>query len=247
MQLLFCAKTIVKVARLLETTTYVVNLIGDSILTRTKQKPVKAQPIQEPAPPGINTNWFRDRLAALDTTQRKLAQHLGLDPSAVSLMLRGARQMTIEEAAGTAEFLGEPVLTVLRHAGLPDMTTNPVDRVRVVGFIDDLDAIAPAPSAAYVARPSDVPKTSEAVRYRTAMTAKDPYDGWTLFYDPVEGVSPDAVGRLCVVRSAGSAAPALRFVRRRYGQDLYAVSRLDARDHEELRLLSAAPILCIKP
>lgn len=38
----------------------------------------------------VNTKWFSERLAERDMSMRRLAKLLELDPSAVSLMLRGS-------------------------------------------------------------------------------------------------------------------------------------------------------------
>jgi transcriptional regulator with XRE-family HTH domain len=65
----------------------------------------------------MDTDWFMGALEQVGNTQADLARHLGLPPSAVSRMLRGGRQMKIQEAAQVAEFLGVAPEEVLRHAG----------------------------------------------------------------------------------------------------------------------------------
>jgi len=67
----------------------------------------------------INTKWFRDRLAERDMSLRRLAKLLELDPSAVSLMLRGMRTMTADEANRISGLLTIPVTEVLAQAGIP--------------------------------------------------------------------------------------------------------------------------------
>ena len=46
----------------------------------------------------MQTEWFKQKLAERKLSQRQLAKLMGLDPAAVSLMLRGQRKMTNEEA-----------------------------------------------------------------------------------------------------------------------------------------------------
>lgn len=46
----------------------------------------------------MNTEWFRQLLSTRKLSQRGLAKLMELDPAAVSLMLRGQRKMTNEEA-----------------------------------------------------------------------------------------------------------------------------------------------------
>lgn len=65
----------------------------------------------------IDTRWFRERLYAVGMSQRQLAKHMDLDPAAISLMLRGRRSMSAQEAAEIATLFGVPVQDVVRRAG----------------------------------------------------------------------------------------------------------------------------------
>ena len=66
---------------------------------------------------GIDTNWFKERLAAKQLSQRKLAFMMGLDAAAMSLMLRGKRKMSVNEAAVIAQHLGVSAQEVLIKTG----------------------------------------------------------------------------------------------------------------------------------
>ena len=55
----------------------------------------------------MDTKWFRDRLADRGLSQRALARQMALDAAAVSLMLRGKREMKLTEAAEIARLLGQ--------------------------------------------------------------------------------------------------------------------------------------------
>ena len=70
------------------------------------------------APAKVDTHWFRDRLRDASLSQRQLAFRLGLDPAAVSLMLRGMRGMTAAEASGIAKLLSVSAEEVLQRAGV---------------------------------------------------------------------------------------------------------------------------------
>jgi transcriptional regulator with XRE-family HTH domain len=69
------------------------------------------------APTSIDTRWFQGRLMDRQISQRKLAKHLGLDPAAVSLMLRGKRKATAQEVAEIARTLGVGVDEVMARLG----------------------------------------------------------------------------------------------------------------------------------
>ena len=58
----------------------------------------------------MNTEWFRQLLSTRKLSQRGLAKLLELDPAAVSLMLRGQRKMTNEEAHQISMILGVPII-----------------------------------------------------------------------------------------------------------------------------------------
>lgn len=66
----------------------------------------------------VDTGWFQGRLADKRMSQRRLATMLGLDPGAVSLMLRGKRRMSAEEVADVARLLDVDVSEVLMHLGV---------------------------------------------------------------------------------------------------------------------------------
>ena len=66
----------------------------------------------------MDTGWFRDLLVTKKMSQRALAKLLGLDPAAVSLMFRGKRRMTLQEAAEISELLGVALSDVMRRAGI---------------------------------------------------------------------------------------------------------------------------------
>lgn len=66
----------------------------------------------------VDTRWFQNSLKDLRVSQRELAGMLGVDASAVTLMLRGRRKMTAAEAALISRVLGVGVDEVMRRAGL---------------------------------------------------------------------------------------------------------------------------------
>jgi hypothetical protein len=73
-------------------------------------------------PRQIDTRWFQQQLKDREIRQWQIAKYLHLDPAAVSLMFRGKRKMTLEEANGIASNLSVPIEEVLEHAGIPDVS-----------------------------------------------------------------------------------------------------------------------------
>jgi len=70
----------------------------------------------------VNTELFRTMLQKQRMSQRKFAQAMGLDPSAVSLMFRGKRKMQFREAGRAAEILGVHLNDLSIAAGVNSMS-----------------------------------------------------------------------------------------------------------------------------
>lgn len=144
----------------------------------------------------MNTEWFRQLLATRKLSQRGLAKLLELDPAAVSLMLRGQRKMTNEEAHQVSLILGVPITEVLRQAGIE--VTEDVRRVKVTGHIDE-DAkvtLFPKRTQDKVIGPADCPEGTYALQMRTPGGTKD---GWMMFVSPSEDDPRAHLGQMCCV------------------------------------------------
>lgn len=150
----------------------------------------------------INTKWFRDRIADRKLSQRGLARAMGLDAAAVSLMLRGKREMKITEAAEIARLLGVPAEDVLANAGV--RVGSGGTSLQITGFVDghgECHCSVSEPLGAVPHPGGGLPLRLNAILCKTAGTELDHMDGWLLFTpDPQDGVPPDAMGRLSLCR-----------------------------------------------
>lgn len=79
------------------------------------------------------------------------------------------------------------------------------------------------------------------------------FDGWLFFFRDAKDMTPDAVGRLCVVRLAGVDGMRLRWVQRGYHEGHWTLTGLCFGPQgagndgiEEGRIISAAPILWMR-
>lgn len=193
----------------------------------------------------MDTKWFRDRLADRQMSQRGLARALGLDAAAVSLMLRGKREMRLNEAAEIARLLGVPADDVLQAAGV--RLSSAGQSVPVVGFVDgageahwQADGSVPHPGG-------QLPAAVHAVQCKTAGTPLDHMDGWLMFGASAApaGVPSDAVGRLsfCRLRNGVILLATPRRARTRGRWDLSG----PASDARGVDLEWASPVLMIQP
>lgn len=169
----------------------------------------------------MNTEWFRQLLATRKLSQRGLAKLLELDPAAVSLMLRGQRKMTNEEAHQVSLILGVPITEVLRQAGIE--VTDDVRRVKVAGYVDAQAEVTLFPKRTHdrVVGPADCPDGTYALQVRNSQS---PQDGWMLFVSPAEDDPRAHLGQLCCVAlSAGEHM--IAFVQRGYRSGTFNLVR----------------------
>lgn len=85
--------------------------------------------------------------------------------------------------------------------------------------------------------PPDCGEDCQALRCQSGTAL----DGWLLFYQPMECVSLEAVGRLCVVKTL-EGDDLVRVVNRGYEMGFFVLTRLLGGETEHVRLRSAAPV-----
>ena len=68
----------------------------------------------------MDSTWIRQRLYALDMTQKALAAKLGMTASALSRKLNHQRGFTLREAAGLAQWLQMSDAEVRQHIFSPE-------------------------------------------------------------------------------------------------------------------------------
>ena len=146
------------------------------------------------------TGWFKDKLAERKLSQRGLAKLLGVDAAAVSLMLRGLREMKIDEAKQIAVILGVSVEEVLAHVSMP--ITPKAQPVPIIGYINGNSRVEWGENLGSVPRPTGtLPLNVAAIQIRASSGDLAFMDRWLLFvpYPVPEGVSADCIDRMSIV------------------------------------------------
>ena len=163
----------------------------------------------------IDTQWFTNRLAERALSQRQLAKLMGLDSSAVSLMLRGKRRMTVEEAAQLAVLLQSTSAEVLEAAGVP---VTGGERVKVTGILSVTGRVELVAEGLHetVEAPPGLPVDAVAIQSRTGGLD----DGWLYFTSAAHGRPEAALGQLAVVAIRDNGLK-LAHVRRGYRKGAY--------------------------
>lgn len=111
-------------------------------------------------------------------SQRKLAERIGIDPAAVSYMLKGTRNMSIDEVRKISDVLLVPATEVMRQAGIEIL--DDVRKIPVKGYSNEHNLITLYPTGTYdmVIAPADMPPKSYVIQHRKPNT---PFDGWHVY------------------------------------------------------------------
>jgi transcriptional regulator with XRE-family HTH domain len=192
----------------------------------------------------MNTEWFRQKLAERKLSQRQLAKLMGLDPAAVSLMLRDQRKMTNEEAHFIASTIGVPVTEVLRRAGIEVL--DDVRAVPIRASMNDGGSITLFPEKTYerVHGPADCPSGTHAIQVRAPTTVQD---GWLLFISPAQQDATELFDRICLV-TLKSGQQCIAVVRRGYRQGTFnLITWPDREQRMDVEIAWASHVLWIKP
>lgn len=192
----------------------------------------------------IDTQWFTDRLAERRMSQRGLAKLMGIDNSAVSLMFRGKRKMTLEEAAQIAVLLQSSTEEVLRAAGtdVRAKSTAPV-----IGFIDGSATVVLTPEGTHdmVETPPGMPADTVVLQARTAGTRWSWVDGWMYFLSERQLTPDKAVDTFALVAIKNSGMQ-LRHVKRGYKRGTYNLTDWVGNTQLNVELAWASPVLWVK-
>jgi transcriptional regulator with XRE-family HTH domain len=200
----------------------------------------------------INDQFFRNALHAANKSQREMARHMELDPSAITLMFQGRRAMQLHEAQQIAQFLGIAIEDVLRNAGLElsgkagPATPQPATAL-LAGTVDAKGELHLDLKAAkqQIDAPPRLPADTVAVRASGDVFQPTVMRGALLFFKPSDVVEPSAVGRLSVVR-LGNRKLHLAHVAPGFDFDRYNLIDSSG-EKENMALTAATPILWIKP
>jgi len=193
----------------------------------------------------INSQWFIDRLNDRQLSQRSLAKLMGLDPSAVSLMMRGKRKITLEEAAQMAVLLNVTTNDVLAQAGVSVQTGE--RKIKVIGhMIGDSTVVLDAHGLHEITSgPSDLPADAIAIQCRTTSSPMELIDGWMLFLSESNGNPMSAVDTmaLCAVKNNGLV---VRTIKRGYRRGTYNLFAPALEPIQNVELAWATSVLWIR-
>lgn len=201
--------------------------------------------VQCVAMPTINTQWFTDRLAERRLSQRQLGKLMGLDNAAVSLMLRGRRKMSLDEASQLAVLLQSTTAEVLEAAGVP--VTGNSQRVKVIGHMSGDGSVGLEGEGTHdmVDAPPGLPGDAVAIQCRTARTDQELVDGWLYFLSEKQMNPERAVGTFSMVAVKNNGLH-MAHIKRGYRKGTYNIADNAGRIMQNVELAWASPVFWIK-
>lgn len=196
----------------------------------------------------IDTRWFTDTLAAKRLSQRGLGRLLDCNASSVNRLINGKRAMRFEEAERLAVFLGVPVTDVISHAGVS--VDQGGRQTRLVGYIDGAGEahVDWGAQGETVPALADLPATTVAIQYRTAMTPRESMDGWLIYVEtPADGDTIDKAMHRFALVCLDSGMTVLGFLRRGYESGRYNVINFMGPTLDNVGVKWATPVLLVRP
>lgn len=178
-------------------------------------------------------------------TQQDVAKAAATTHGTVGKLERGELQLKVHQLLAFARALKcDPARL------LPDGGDNAVP---VDGFIGQNATVQPygqnhAPEATVTVEcPLGLdPETTRALEVREG--ALFPIeDGWLLFYAELDGIAPDAIGHLCVVREHPAKPLVIRHLRRGARAGLYTLFAANAAPLENVDVMAASPVRACLP
>lgn len=190
----------------------------------------------------MNTDWFVKKLEGRKLSQRGMAKMMGLDPSALSLMLRGKRRMTVHEAAQMAVLLDVPPSEVLTNAGV--QLPPAAKMVPMIGYVVENDQVALLGEANHelIEGPGELQSSSVCVRCQYGHN--EFMDGWILFANDMSGSPELAIDTLAICAIKGNGMKVAR-IKRGYRRGHYNLVT-NSSTMQNVELAWASPIVWIK-
>jgi transcriptional regulator with XRE-family HTH domain len=193
----------------------------------------------------IDTQWFVDRLAQRGMSQRGLAKLMGVDSSAVSLMFRGKRKMTLEEAAQLAVLLDTTPQEILERSGVRVPASDSL--VKVIGYMQGDATVVLSGEGGHemVEAPPNLPAKAVAIQARTAGTERAVLDGWMYFVAEDQMNPQAAIGNGALVAIKGNGLR-IAHVAKGYRKGTYNLIDLRGQVTPNLELAWVSPVFWIK-
>lgn len=196
----------------------------------------------------IDRQWFLGQLTLRKLSMRRVSEQMGLDASAMSLILSGNRGVSPDECRALGDVLLQPATEIMRRLGVP--IHDDIRRIPIGGRINGASEVILYKQAdGYVGGPADLPHDAIALQLRTIGTPLHQFDGWIAYVASNQGQPERGLGQLSVAATADHHLY-LATIERGYRPDTYNLAfNLGGQAHtdENLTLAYASSVLWLKP
>lgn len=215
-------------------------------------KIVKSAKSSGPIIETFNSRWLKLRMIEKGISQRDLASHLGVHPSAMNHMIGGRRSINKEYLEMIARLLGLTLPELL--AGLKHTQTSPEahGELEIAGWIDGALIVhkghPKGPRNAPNPQTGAAVESIEVLRCQTMGSQFDGIDGALVYYYPTNRVDADSLQRLCIVEiGSKGGVRAMRVVKRGYSVGKYNLALFNGViSEEDCEITSSAPVMWMK-
>ena len=203
------------------------------------KKPVKKKS-------GLNRQWFLARIAERKSSMRRISAGMGMDQSAMSLILAGKRGVSSGEAKLLADQLRVPVGEVMRNLGID--VRDDVHRVHIVGSVNADAEVTMSPRGAEgdITGPGDLPNDAIALLCRTAGSRLGFLDGWVGFFSAAQGEPALHIGKVVLCATDGDKLR-VALLLRGYRTGTYNLMTPGNQLLENVEIKWVSPLLWAKP
>lgn len=193
----------------------------------------------------VDREWFQAKLDERNMSMRALAKLMNVDPSTVSMMVRGLRGMSMANAQRMAAIFSCTTNEIYKRAGLP--LEDETRTIQVSMYMDkecNLHEI-PVEARDEIAAPYDTSSNAYAIQHRTG----ELHDGWLAIVEGGKYPPEKCLGGLSVYCD-DKGKIGIGIIRRGYKADRFNITHnvvFREREESDLDLLWASPVVWIKP
>lgn len=194
----------------------------------------------------VDTDWFKQTIRAKGLTQRQLAAALGKDAGNLTRVLRGERQISLNDAVTLSTFLGTEIGEVARRLGYEYHGARSV----IAGAIKADGAVTSICPRTGQTVPAAVLARVKVYMCEAPTGTLSTFNGAAFHVLDTAGGNPfppDAFGRLAVVEAAGEVVPLLGTLDKsgaRGAVDLVSLDGTRRRMSQIYRASIVAAIIC---
>jgi hypothetical protein len=201
--------------------------------------PMASLRIEAPPKLELDREWYQAQLRRLDLTQGQLAQRMNQDPTQLSYIISGARELKVSQAVAMADVFGVSLSEVVRRFGLKGDADNTV----AVQFEvhDDLHVSKLPKPYVEAPAPPGCPSTGFAVRLKAPHSAGNFWSGMLCFMAPGNHDVRECIGRPSLIETEDKKRLFGVLSRRRDAGDFALVHPATGHSIEHVRVATANP------